>query len=725
MPAKKTSKSGKGSRRGAEQRKLDPKLRVIRNGGHRVNQLRAERCPAVAVSSLDADVERQREPSSPVGAARSPARVPAAAWENTSRGPANVVVDVFMELSSADVELPAEWCSCPPAKEVHERRGKEHRVGDCVHVAQPGALKVIGRHGAFVSAEVSLARLDELMQRKEVVHVEVGQPVTYTPPLLSDGGKAGRRAPGKRVKSRLARGGGDGVLIGIIDVGGFDFAHPDFVDEKGKTRFVEIWDQAIETRRPPEGYTYGARIEARHMNRALDLAKKEGQLPATVLEPQSMRVRSSHATHVASIAAGNRGVCPKAEIAGVSLALPSSDLDPRLSFYDSTRLAHAVDYLFELGRHRERPVSINISLGTNGHAHDGTSIANRWLDSALAAPGRCITVAAGNAGQEAPTGPNDFGFMQGRIHASGRIPATGLTRDLEWIVVGDGKGDLSENEIEIWYSMQDRFSVQLKPPDGDWLEAIDPREFIENRVLRENQTVVSIFNELYSPANGHNHISIHLSPFFSESGVVGVTPGKWIVRLIGIDIRDGAFDAWIERDDPRRLRTVLDEEGWAFPSFFSLATNVDDSSVNTLACGHSVIAVGNLDEEREEMHVTSSQGPTRDERAKPEVAAPGTAIRAANGFDRPGRDWVEMTGTSMASPYVAGVVGLMLGIDDSLTAAQIAGILRRSAVPLPGSDFGWKTDAGYGAIDPGLCLREAGTINSKRDQTTAGRRKKG
>ena len=30
--------------------------------------------------------------------------------------------------------------------------------------------------------------------------------------------------------------GGD-VIIGIIDVGGFDFAHPDFLDGNGKTRF--------------------------------------------------------------------------------------------------------------------------------------------------------------------------------------------------------------------------------------------------------------------------------------------------------------------------------------------------------------------------------------------------------------------------------------------------------------------------------------------------------
>jgi hypothetical protein len=36
---------------------------------------------------------------------------------------------------------------------------------------------------------------------------------------------------------------GQDVLVGIIDVNGFDFAHPDFLDADGHTRFEAIWDQ--------------------------------------------------------------------------------------------------------------------------------------------------------------------------------------------------------------------------------------------------------------------------------------------------------------------------------------------------------------------------------------------------------------------------------------------------------------------------------------------------
>ena len=48
--------------------------------------------------------------------------------------------------------------------------------------------------------------------------------------------------------------------------------------------------------------------------------------------------------------------------------------------------------------------------------------------------------------------------------------------------------------------------------------------------------------------------------------------------------------------------------------------------------------------------ITSSQGPTRDGREKPDVAAPGSDIVAAKGFSGPSDAWIAMSGTSMASP---------------------------------------------------------------------------
>jgi subtilisin family serine protease len=501
-------------------------------------------------------------------------------------------------------------------------------------------------------------------------------------------------------------------------VQGFDFAHPDFLDDQGKTRFVQIWDQGGEGTRPsPQRrgqFSYGAEFTAKHMNAAIRASTRLG-LPATDIERQSQTVEGSHGTHVCSIAAGNRGVCRKAPIAAVLISLPKEDQDRRKSFYDSSRLSDAIDYLLRLAGEMGKPVSINISLGTNGHAHDGSAAVTRWIDAALSTSGRAITVAAGNAGQERGETEEDVGWVMGRIHSSGIIPAPGLERDLEWVVMGNGVMDISENELEIWYSAQDQLAVSIKPPGRDWITpVVEPGQYIQNRML-DDGTMLSIYNELYHPVNGLNYICLYLSPFFSADSVIGVPAGTWLVRLHARQIRDGRFHAWIERDDPQKLGRVGEREAWAFPSFFTLTSLVDDSTVSSLGCANRVITVANLDHVRNRINISSSQGPTRDGRQKPDVAAPGTNVVAAKGFADAADQWLSLSGTSMASPYVAGVVGLMLAMDDRLTAAQIEAIIRRTANPLPGASYAWTNDAGFGVIDPEKCLAEVRRVNARKD----------
>jgi subtilisin family serine protease len=390
----------------------------------------------------------------------------------------------------------------------------------------------------------------------------------------------------------------------------------------------------------------------------------------------------------------------------VLISIPEADR--RTSFYDATNLLDAVHYLLDLAKQRKQRISINVSLGTNGHAHDGSSALDRWIDSLIAEPGRSICVAAGNAGQERADKPGDLGYILGRIHTSGCIAAKGLNHDIEWMVAGDNVMDVSENEFELWYEAQDQFEVSVKAPGGDWIGPVKPGEFIENLLLL-NATVLSIYNERYHPANGNNYISVYLSPMIRSSQVVGIAAGMWQIRLHGLDIRDGKFHAWIERDDPAEL-----EDGRHYwPSYFSERSNVDACSVSSLACGDRIVSVANLDEARQAINITSSQGPTRDGRFKPDVAANGTDVMAANGFGEPERPWISMTGTSMASPYVAGVVGLMLATQPKLTAAQINGILKATARPLPGGNYAWVNDCGFGVIDPPACVRQALTVEAR------------
>lgn len=695
---------------GEDFRKCQPKLRMIANGSSEVNALRAEQSASVAVTTPELlNMEQQR------GEGACPLTKQALQKKNRELGKLQ-----------------------PRKRHVRLSRGSLDSVTSEVVAnvfietldASAGAGRFPGERARklnLVTARVPLSKLKQIAADEKVLHVELGEPLAPPAPDVS-AEKVGPPKGARQIGSAELHKGGKGVLIGIIDVQGFDFSHPDFLDERGRTRFVRIWDQGAEegfSRPSPEKdgqFDYGAELTNKHLNAALTGSKRLG-LPPYQLERQSQMVGGSHGTHVASIAAGNFGVCPEAMIAGVVISLPEKDEQRRKSFYDSTRVADAVDYLVKLSRDlspnpkRPLPLSINVSLGTNGHAHDGSSAISRWIDAAMSVPGRCISVAAGNAGQEKAEFEGDLGYVMGRIHTSGQVPARGLVKDVGWIVVGNGLLDISENELELWYSPQDRFAVELRPPgSAEWIGPVEPQQFIENRQLPDG-SFVSIYNELYHPANGANYISLYLSPFLTKVGVVGVPAGRWTVRLHGREVRDGAFHGWIERDDPGKIGRVGEREAWRFPSFFAEDSNVDDSSVSSLACGHRVISVANLDDARERINVTSSQGPTRDNRFKPDTAAPGTDIVAAKGFAAKGDEWVKMTGTSMASPYVCGVAGLMLAAQPKLTAAQVEGIIVRTAKPLPGGSFKWENGAGFGRIDPNACVKEAAAINQREDLT--------
>jgi subtilisin family serine protease len=701
-----------------DDRRLHPKLRAIGNRTDRVNATASVFSSRMAsqmkldAGSLSATAESQLAAcegfaggtldGDQVPVTRRPERRPTMAAAGAA---AQAYVNVFIETVNAD---PGE---ASPAEQVTAR------LEDLLQQAGlPDGIsrRVVPRRN-FISATVPVALLADVAAMPGVSFVHAAESLSLTLPVAT-GGSARLKPTPRAVTVGGKRQTGAGVLIGVVDVGGFDFAHPDFLDRHGDTRFVAIWDQGGDFRAPPADYGYGSELSASRLANAVK-AQRGGGLPAVELERQSQRSVGSHGTHVASIAAGASGVCPGARIAGVLVSVPEPQglrEQRRMNFSDSSRIVDAIEYLYSVGRELGLPVSINISLGTNGGAHDGSNGPCRWIDASLNTPGRAICVAAGNAGQEGGATPDDLGWVMGRIHTMGRVQSRGLDVELEWAVVGDGIADVSENEMEIWYGPQDRLSVAVQPPGSpDWF-MVGPREYIENRRL-DNGTVLSIYNELYHPTNGDNYIAIYLSPNLNPGTMAPVAPGVWKVRLHGEEIRSGAFHAWIERDDPMEIGRMDQLRAFRFPSFFTAASNVDSHSIGSLACAHRVIGVANIDATAGKVHRSSSQGPTRDGRGKPDIAAPGTDIVAANGFGG-GETWVAMTGTSMASPYVCGVVGLMLAAKPSLNAAQCEGILKRTARPLPSHGYEWRNDAGFGVIDPVAAIEEARVFDERAER---------
>ena len=655
---------------------------MVANGKSQVNAVRAETCASLAIApSMKVDAVLQTSVAAAFDAGTATEVPPRGTLISPS---SDILANVFIATDSLD-KLPASM------------------------------VTETGRVGTLATATIPLSKLPAIASRASVRSITAGRQLKDPDHRVERTSVSQPPPEMRRVENAKRHGDGAGVLVGIIDVQGFDFAHPDFLNSDGTTRFEAIWDQGAESD-GTSAKRYGRVIDKKHMDAAIAAAPKAGA-PAVELEPQTQRAPASHGTHVASIAAGNLGVARAARIAAVLISLGDNDTDPRRSFYDSTRLAHAVDYLFDMGDKLGMAVSINVSLGTNGDAHDSSAPINRWIDTLLITHGRCVCVAAGNAGQGKAENEQDMGWVMGRIHTSGQVKAAGLDTDIDWTVAGrDGK-DFSENELELWLSPQDRFAVSVRTPNGERIGPIEPLEFIENRQLGDG-TFISIYNELYHAANGANYIGIYLSPNFAANPIIGVSAGTWTVRLHGQDIRDGRFDGWIERDDPHLLPPQPGVVApLAFPSFLSVNSNVDNSSISTLACGLRVVAVGNLDDVRERINVSSSQGPTRDGRCKPDVVANGTGVVAASGFTGDSERWVALTGTSMASPYACGVAALMLAVEPKLSSAQIAGIMQRTARPLPGGNFAWGNDTGFGRLNPDGCIAEAANINKRKDRT--------
>ncbi|MET8352459.1 S8 family serine peptidase [Micromonospora sp. NPDC005206] len=166
-------------------------------------------------------------------------------------------------------------------------------------------------------------------------------------------------------------------------------------------------------------------------------------------------------------------------------------------------------------------------------------------------------------------------------------------------------------------------------------------------------------------------------------------------RVINLSLGDTDTPAL----DP--LETAVQDLSQRYGTLFVVAAGNEGKpkSVSTPASADDALAVAAVDADDERAYF-SSRGPrVGDNHIKPEISAPGVDIVAA----APGGGYAPMSGTSMATPHVAGSAAILAGRHPDWSGAQLKAALMGSAKPA-GADSLY--DQGAGRVDIGRAVAQ-------------------
>jgi subtilisin family serine protease len=504
---------------------------------------------------------------------------------------------------------------------------------------------------------------------------------------------------------------GDGVLVGVADTG-LDVAHPDFKNPDGSSRVAWILDLSV----PPYG-------KYPDLEKAYGIVDANGNPQGAVYQGSDFPAllaagvplpgdEVGHGTHVTSLAAGNGGaqakyvgVAPHAQIVFARITTDGTNA------IDNNNLVLGVQFLFDRADFMQKPIAVNLSLGSDFGPHDGTAAWEEVLASYVGpgTPGHALVAAAGNSGD----------IVSVPVHESVHV-APGSRMRVPISTQGAKGGAL-----DVWIAMRPgtTLSVGLDGPDGQWIAPVSDGNEAGKNTAGYNAGVI-------------NGSAAAQSPIASESrGAVAVISGTWPAGTYAITLEgSGTADLFLQGT---KDVIIGDNAGFRSP--------VREGTVNLPATSPGIIGVGctinrlqwtsiDLASESQSEPLLdpagavpvldssgrvvsrsihegetcwfSSAGPTLTGVLKPEISAPGGLVVGAlssqalpggassiftatcpakNGVSGGTRclqvdaDHGISQGTSMSSPMVAGAAALLFARDPTLTQDKIVGLLQAGA----------------------------------------------
>lgn len=541
-------------------------------------------------------------------------------------------------------------------------------------------VRVRAQAGDVFTAFVPVSAIDAVAALSSVRGIQGSAPVE----LENDNGTTSTgvtalRGPGPA----FVGANGAGVLVGDVD-SGVDYNHPDFLDNGGQTRFVSIWDQTVNGVFPA-GYAYGTEW-----------------LPAALNANTATQTDvSGHGTHVLGSAAGDGsgtgGAFAAHTFAGMA---PMADLLMVKTNFQTTGVFDGVAYAFGRATALGKNAVVNLSLGSHFGPKDGTSPFESGL-SALCGPGRIIVKSAGNERSQSR-------------HAE--VFAAGAGTNVTMTVTGSANGRILA--FDGYYEASEEMNVRITTPNGTVLGPITlggmTAAFPGTSTGNGN---VYLENGVALTATGDKQVYIEIA-----GTATGNMNGTWTFTFIPVitGAANGEVDLWRFFNSTGAAGNFvignLNEELISEPgNAVELITTAAWTSRQTWVCCNGTVsqfsgtpAVGNI-------APFSSNGPTRDGRQKPEIAAPGLAIISTRSFDVAGTcpasgastligDGLNHTansGTSMAAPHTTGACAVLMQKRGALTPAQIKSYLASHAIVDGFTGAVWNNSFGNGKLHLG------------------------